>query len=70
MHPLVVPGVPPSSELARGLSVAVLCFCLKTKQNKGDIIILYGCTLFRGIPARGGGVHAHLGIKSSPERWL
>ena len=33
---------------------------------------MYGFTVFRGIPARGGGNHAHLGIKSSPAtiRWL
>ena len=28
--------------------------------------MVYGCTIFRGIPAKGGGVHADPGIKSSP----
>ena len=27
---------------------------------------MYGCTSFRGIPAKGGGVHTDPGIKSTP----
>ena len=49
----------------QGCSGACLWPLWASKQRKTRT--MYGCTIFRGIPARGGGVHTDHRIKSLPD---